>query len=492
MHYKNPKNRNEILLHPHVDNWVGKDNPIRLVDLIVDKVVLSNPDKFLWKGQTKVGCKSYAPATMLKLLLYGYLNKLPGSRCLERETYRNIELMWLLGELHPDHWTICEYRRENKEQIRFVTIEFRNFLKSENYIGCKRVAFDGSKFKAYAAREILSIKNIEKRLDDLDKTLDEYFDEFQKNDAIEELKDEIESLDSKKEINTALINKIVDLQKEIETLKLQKIQLEKTGKNYLAPNDSDANLMKSRDGKIPAYNGQIGVDAKNKMIVLGEISTSPTDIHLLKENTDNLKEQLDIEPDEIDADKGYGNLADIQNIEESSNTKCFIPLQENKSKKKDKENKIEFKYDPENDQYVCPEGKSLKLKQKNLKHRQQTCNVYHCKDCLGCPIREKCTESKKGRFIKRNINQQWVDKYKERMLKPKSKEKIKERKELVEHPFGSIKWMMGKLCFLLTSKEKVQIEFDLYTTVYNFKRLINIDNMELLLQKAENYAWKSA
>ena len=250
--------------------------------------------------------------------------------------------------------------------------------------------------------------------------------------------------------------------------------------------------MKSRDGKIPAYNGQIGVDAKNKMIVLGEISTSPTDINLLKENTDNLKGQLDIEPDEIEADKGYGNLADIQNIEESSNTKCFIPIQENKSKKKDKKNNIEFKYDPENDQYVCPEGKSLTLKQKNLKRRQLTYNVYHCKDCQECPIREKYTESKKGRFIKRNINQQWIGKYKERMLKPKSKEKTKERKELVEHPFGSIKWMMGKFCFILTGKEKVQIEFDLYTTVYNLKRLINIEDMELLLKKAENYAWKLA
>ena len=203
MHYKEPRNKNEILLFSHVDNWVGKDNPVRLIDLIVDKVVLSNPDKFLWKGQIKVGCKSYAPATMLKLLLYGYLNNLPGSRRLEKETYRNIELMWLLGELHPDHWTICKYRRDNKEQIRFVTIEFRNFLKSENYIGCKRVAFDGSKFKAYASRELLSMKNIEKRLNDLDKRLEEYLDEFQKTDTLEELR-----------------NEIVDLQKEIEALHL--------------------------------------------------------------------------------------------------------------------------------------------------------------------------------------------------------------------------------------------------------------------------------
>ena len=152
MHYKTPRSRDEILLHAHIDNWVGKDNPVRLIDLIVEKLVKSNPDTFQWKGQRNVGCKSYSPSTMLKLFLYGYLNKLPGSRCLEKETYRNIEMMWLLGDLHPDHWTICEYRRKNEEQIRFLTIEFRKFLKSENYIEGKSVAFDGSKFRQKSGR----------------------------------------------------------------------------------------------------------------------------------------------------------------------------------------------------------------------------------------------------------------------------------------------------------------------------------------------------
>jgi len=492
MHYKVPKNRNEILLHPHVDNWVGKDNPIRLIDLIVDKLVLSNPDKFLWKGQSKVGCKSYAPATMLKLLLYGYLNNLSGSRRIERETYRNLEMMWLLGELHPDHWTICEFRRENKEQIRFVTIGFRNFLKAENYIEGKCIGFDGSKIKAYASRDMLSIEKIEKRLENLDSKLEEYLNEFQEIDIVEELKEEIASLDYNKEINTALIDKIVNLQKKIEKLETQKTILEKSDKNYLSPNDIDANLMKSRDGKIPAYNGQIGVDSKHKMIVLGEISTATSDINLLKEDTDKLKEQINITPEEIEADKGYANLEDIKNIEENSDTKCFIPVPENKSTKKDKENKITFEYDAKNDQYICPEGKILKLKQKNKKWRNQLYHVYQCEDCAGCPLRKNCTSSQKGRMLYRNVNQGWIDKYKERMQKKKSKTKIKERKELVEHPFGSLKWMMGKLCFLLTGKEKVQIEFDLYTTVYNLKRLINIEDMETLFHKAENYAWNRA
>jgi len=154
MHYIQGTNKAEIILFPEVENWVSKNNPVRLIDLIVDKIVLSNPEKTIWKGQSNTGRKSFSPATMLKLFLYGYLNKVPGSRRMEAETYRNIELMWLLGELHPDHWTICEYRRENKEQIRFVTLEFRRFLKSEGYIDGKDVATDGSKFKANASKEL--------------------------------------------------------------------------------------------------------------------------------------------------------------------------------------------------------------------------------------------------------------------------------------------------------------------------------------------------
>lgn len=490
MHNIQPKNRDQILLYPQVKNWISKDNPIRLIDLIIDKLVLSNIEKFKWKGQTNTGRKSYAPETMLKLLLYGYINNLAGSRRLERETYRNIELMWLIGELHPDHWTICEYRRENKEQIRFVTIEFRKFLKSEKYIEGKIIAFDGSKFKAYANRDMLSFKTIEKRLYKINEKLDEYLDEFHKIDTIENLKEEFSDVPDAGSINIALIDKISDLQKEIEKLESQKKQLIKNNKTYLAPNDTDANLMKSRDGKIPAYNGQIGVDKKHKMLVLSEISTDSNDIKLLKNNTEKLQEQLNISPEETEADKGYANISDIKEIEENANTKCFIPLLENKSTKKDKENGIEFIYDKKNDKFKCSQGKFLKLKQKYKKKRDQYYNVYQCDDCTGCPLRKKCTSSKNGRSVCRNVNQDWIDKYKKLMQSKKSKEKIKQRKELAEHPFGSIKWIMGKFCFLLTKKEKVQIEFDLYATVYNLKRLINIDNMELLLQKAENYAWK--
>ena len=490
MHYKLPKDRDQIILFPQLDNWVEADNPVRLFDLLIDKLVSSQPEKFLWKGKSKVGCTSYSPATMLKLLLYGYLNRIAGSRRLENETYRNIELIWLLGDLHPDHWTICSFRRENKEQIRHVTIAFREFLKSEGYISGGTVATDGCKFKAYASKDMLTIKTIEQRLRKLDEKLNEYLDEFQKTDTIEDLKSELEPLEGGEQINSALIDKIADMQARIEKLQMQKEHLEESGKNYLAPNDPDANLVRSRDGMIPGYNIQAVTDGKHKMIAVAEITNETCDVGELKNNIEDLNEQLGIEPDTVEADKGYYNTNHIKDIEEESETTCYIPSTEVSKKEEDKKKGKENTYDRENDQYICSQGKTLKLKQRNHKKRNQVYNVYQGTQCGDCLLKGKCTSSKTGRIVKRNIEQDWIDQYKKRINARKAKEQILERKTIVEHPFGSIKLMMGKLHFLLTRKDKVQIEVDLYATAYNFKRLINIENMQLLLQKVDNFDWK--
>lgn len=492
MHYIQATDRAEIKLFPEVENWVGQNNPIRLIDLIVDKTICSNPDEFIWKGESHTGRKSYSPATMLKLLLYGYLNKIASSRRMESETYRNLELMWLLGELHPDHWTICEYRRNNEKHVRFITIEFRKFLKAEGYIDGKDVATDGSKFKAYASKDMLSLKNIEKRLEKVNEKLDEYLEEVKKADTIEVLTKEFADNFDGIDINKALIDKIADLQEQVSKLESQKRQLESSGKNYLAPNDPDANLMRGRDGKMPAYNVQTVVDKKHRMIATSEVSTEPNDIGELQNNLDDLAGQLDIVPETAEADTGYFNTNQIKEIEENTKTKCYIPSPKNSKKEEDKKTGIEFTYDKENDEYKCSQGKTLKLKHKNHKHRNQIYNVYQSKDCNDCPLKEKCTTSKIGRIIKRNINQDWIDSFKERMQEEKSKQKIHERKTIVEHPFGTLKWMMGKFHFLLTRKKRVQIEIDLYATAYNLKRLLNIDTIELLMQKVDNHAWERA
>ena len=486
MHYKNPKDRDELLLYPNIDLWVGKDNPVRLIDLVVEKFINDNAADCSWGGHSSKGCTSYSPATMLKLLLYCYLNWIPGSRRMENETYRNIEIIWLLGELKPDHWTICKFRRENDGLIRAVAIEFRKFLKGNGYIEGKTVVFDGSKMKAYAGRDMYSEKKLKSRIENIEHTLQKYLDNVEETDELED------RLEQESQDKDDLIKKIKKLEDEKDKLEEFNKQLKESGKKYLSPTDPDANLMKSRDGKMPCYNVQTGVDAKHHMIAIAEVTTDESDISLLKNDFKKLNDLLGFTPKEIEADKGYGNINQIKEIQETSDTVCYIPLQEQPSKKQDKKNGIEFIYNTDNDTFTCSSNKILQLHSRDYSQGDQKYNIYKCHDCLGCTIKNKCTKSKTGRAIKVNVNHEWIDKYREWLEKKETIEKIKQRKTIVEHPFGTIKMIMGKFCFILRKKQKVQIEVDLYSTVYNLKRLINIENMGSLLQKVEKYNWKIA
>jgi transposase len=486
MHYKKPKDRNELLLYPNIDLWVEPNSSVRLIDLIIERFISENADACSWGGHNAHGCTSYSPSTLLKLLMYCYFNWIPGSRRMENETYRNIEVIWLLGDLKPDHWTICKFRRENPGLIRLVALEFRKFLMSGGYIEGKTLAFDGSKMKAYAGRDMYSEKKIKSRIENIEQTLEKYLDNMEEIDELEnrleqesndkvELKKKIEKLENEK-------NKLEELGK----------QLKESGKRFISPTDPDANLMKSRDGKMPCYNVQTGVDAKHHMITLAEATTDECDINLLKGDFQNLQEQLGFRPKEIEADKGYGNVNQIKEIQETSDTICYVPMQEPPTKKTDRENGVEFIHNADNDTFTCPNNKILQLYTKGFRQQDQTYNIYKCKDCFGCPIKSRCTKSKTGRAIKVNVNHQWIDHYREWIGKKENIEKIKHRKSIVEHPFGTIKMIMGKFCFLLRKKHKVQIEVDLYTTVYNLKRLINIENMGNLHQKVRKYDWKIA
>jgi len=486
MHYKEPKNRNELLLYPNIDLWVTQDNPVRLIDLVIEKFVKENPTLCSWGGHSDRGCTSYSPSTLLKLLLYCYFNWIPGSRRMENETYRNIEVIWLLGELRPDYWTICKFRRENLGMIRSVAIEFRKFLKKSGYIEGKSIAFDGSKMKAYAGRDVYSVDRLRNRIENIEHTLEKYLDNVEETD---ELEDRLEQ-DSKDKVD--LKKKIRKLEDEKEKLEELKKHLKETGKGKLSPTDPDANVMKCRDGKMPCYNVQTGVDTRHHMIALAEITTDECDINLLKPDLENLTEQLGFTPDEIEADKGYGNATQIREIQETSGITCYIPMPEPPTKRQDRENGIKFIYNPDNDTFTCLNNKTLQKHSRDYKQDDQTYNVYKCHDCKECPIKGKCTKSKTGRAIKANVNHIWIDNYREWIGKIENMEKVQHRKTVVEHPFGTIKTMMGKFCFLLRKKHKVQIEIDLYTTAYNLKRLINIENMENLLQKVGKYNWKIA
>lgn len=483
MHYKDSQDRHQVMMLSY-DSMISQDNPVRLLDVMCRRFVESNPNQFFKKGKKKAGRKAYSPIALLNLLVYGYFNGISTSRKLEKESHRNIEVIWLMEGLQPDHWIISDFRKENGEAIKSFLHTFRSFLKDQSYITGERIVFDGSKVKAYASKDMLTQSGILKKLDNIEKNLSEYFKSMEQLDSLEN-KDE------------KFTNEIEELKRSIEKKEAQKKsltqineKLEQKDLKRITVNDPEAVLVKSRNGKFAGYNLQIGVDSQNHFIVTNYLTTDVNDRKQLEECVKETISQLGVKPKEAVADKGYGNFKDIFSLQ-GQGVDCFVPLQTVANDKKEEEGLV-FTYDKLQDRYTCPQGNFLNLKAKNIKSSDSFYDKYQCKDCAKCPIKNECTTSKYGRAIKRNVEQEKIDLYKTKLKEERVVKAIKDRKNIVEHPFGTIKSLMGKFDLVLCGKYKAGIEIDLYTLAYNLKRLGNIQKPDLLLKQAKNYNWKAA
>ena len=272
MNYIKPADRDQYQLLSSLEDLIAEDNAVRIIDTIVDSIIIKNQEMFERQRETEAGRPAYADRIILKLILYGYFNGIKSSRKLEVESYRNQEVMWLIGNLKPDHWTISNYRKENGDKIKFITKAFRKFLKDSGYIKLKRVAIDGSKIKANTNREMLTLEKIEKKLESVETQIEQYLRTIAEEDTKEDIIDELGSVEDQS-VNSKYLDKIIELQKEVEQLQLQKKILEEENRKTISTADPEAPLMKSRDGYIPAYNVQIAVDAENKMIADSEVTT---------------------------------------------------------------------------------------------------------------------------------------------------------------------------------------------------------------------------
>jgi transposase len=311
MHYIIPDDRNQVTFMQSLDDLVPSEHYVRLIDALIDAIVSANPGEFAYKGQKNSGRRAYNPVTMLKLFLYGYLNSIKTSRKLERECHRNIEVIWLVGNLKPDHKSIADYRKDNAAAIKYVTKKFRHFLRDKGYIKGKLIAIDGSKVKANTNKDMLTIKKIEHRLDHLDKTLDRYLEQLLINDRREDLLEEIDESSSDDDFkdpgntNQVLLDKISKLQEQVENLQKQKDILLSQSRTSISQSDPQANLMRSRDGMIPAYNTQIAVDQAYYMIAHSQVFEDSNDTKLLEPMLKELEQETDLIPEAAVTDCGY-------------------------------------------------------------------------------------------------------------------------------------------------------------------------------------------
>jgi transposase len=477
-----PVSRDQLMLPSSIEDYVSTDHMVRFIDAFVDKVLDAYPELLSSKGKSVEGRPCYSPHCMSKLLIYGYLNSISSSRKLEKESKRNLEVIWLMNNLCPDHWTISDFRKDHKELIRRITIDFRKFLKDCDYIKGVSISGDGTKVKAYVSRSPLSLKQIDKKLENAEKEIERYLAQLNDNDAIE---NEQEAM---LETSEELKNKVAVLQNQIEKLESRKALLVAADREWLSSTDPQAKLMKSKNGFIPAYNVQNTVDNDTHFITTCEVTDYPNDYYSFEENATTLKEQLGIVPQTYLADGGYANEEQVQSLEQQG-IECIVPFQkESQSKETEQKHGISFTYDEKSDSFTCSQGKTLSLIQTNQKKRQHFVNKYQCKQCKQCPVKQHCTKSKQGRIIYRRTDNKWLNDYKEKLKTKEFKQKFKQRKCVVEHPFGTMKYLMGQIPILLRGKEKVQVEMDLYATAYNLIRLMNLESVPTLLEKLK--AWQ--
>lgn len=474
MDYIEGSNRDQFLLFPQsLDEYISDDNPVRFIDAFVDNLDLKEHG-FKHAVLQETGRPPYHPGVLLKLYVYGYLNRIRSSRRLERESHRNVEVIWLTGKLMPDHKTIANFRRDNREAIREVCRAFTRFCRELDLFGGELVAIDGSKFKAVNNKgRNFTDRRLKRAMKDIEKKIDAYLDELDENDAQEPEERELTAEELKEKIKA--------LRERMKSYKGFKKQMEETEETQVSLTDPDSRSMPLGGGQKTqvGYNVQVAVDEKNKLIIDHEVTNDVNDLGLLSRMARQAKETLGVEELEVLADMGYYDGQQVKDCLDEGITP-YIPKPDTSANKKlGLFTKNDFRYDPELDCYWCPAEQKLTVRfQSEEKGRIR--RYYATSACSDCPLKPKCTRSKTGRRISRWGYEEVMEEMQQRVqLCP---EKVKLRKQLAEHPFGTIKHHMNQGHFLMKGLTNVGAEMSLSVLAYNLKRVIKISGVPAMVQ----------
>jgi transposase len=486
-----PTDRSQITFMTSLDDMVASDHSVRLIDALIDKIIAQDTEYFDHLApQSLVGRRGYSAAALIKLYMYGYIHGISSSRKLEAEATRNIEVIWLLSGLKPSYKVIADYRRDYPDQIRRVNEQIVRFLVDNGWIDGKRIAVDGTKLKAYTGWEMVDEQDLDKRLASARKQLDGWLGELMANDLADEL-DEPDCDDGQPNGEPELMERIGRLRQKVDRLEGLKEELARQQTTRISPADPEARLMRSaRSGKHPAYNVQISVDSANKMIVAASATDHANDFKQLTPMAWLSAARLGKIPGEVLADTGYADLGDVKAIEEQTTATCYIP--ENDTPLKNRS--IQFTYHPDDDQYECSQGQPLipKVKAQFHKAKQAYVDIYQGTRCLECPVATECTSAKSGiRRLRVYHGAEWRHTYAKRMASRYGKQRVAERKGLVEHVFGTLRYWMGQIPLKLRGLRKVQTDMDLYSGAYNIKRWTSMDKSFKGLMK-EVIGWDPA
>jgi transposase len=462
MHIQGEDRFQSVMFPEVLEDYVPQDAQVRYVDAFVDRLDLEALN-FQKATAKTTGRPPYHPGDLLKLYLYGYLNRLRSSRKLEQETYRNLEVIWLLRKLHPDFKTIADFRKNNGQAIRNLCQLFTLMCRNEGLFGGEMVAIDGSKFKACNSKKRNFTQSKLKRLiKETDKKIDEYLQELDRQDQVEA---EIQNV-TKEELR----KKIDRLDENLKKYLAYQDQMKTTGQTQVSLTDPDSRAMYLGQAIQISYNVQFAVDSKYKMILDHEVTNSVTDLGQLSPLALRAKNLLGVSGFELLADRGYYFGEQIKECCDAGITPYIPKPNTSANLKKKMFSKEHFTFIPESDSYRCPAGKSLTYRFSTTE-RGRDIRYYMASECKRCPIKVKCTRNDYRRLT-RLEDEGVLDDMAVRLRQNPHKYDL--RQTLAEHPFGTLKRSMNQDHFLMRGLEKVKTEMSFSVLAYNLKRVFNI------------------
>jgi transposase len=448
-----------------LEDWVNEDNPVRVIDVFVDELDLAELG-FDRVAPKETGRPAYHPSVLLKLYVYGYLNRVQSSRRLEREAGRNVEVMWLTGRLAPDHKTIADFRKDNGRAIRRVCARFVELCRTLGLFGEASVAIDGSKFKAVNNRDRnFTRAKMDRRRAQIEESVARYLHQLDSADRQE-------PSPARTMKTTRLREKIARLRHEMKRLEALDAHMRETADQQISLTDPDARSMATsgRGSGVVGYNVQAAVDTKHHLIVAHDVTNVGSDRSQLSRIARHTKATLDVERLEAVADRGYFDSEEILACEKAGITVTLPKPMTSGNKAKGRFVKADFRYVARDDVYICPAGDRLTYRYTN-EERGLTLRRYWTNACLSCAIKQRCTTGKQRR-ITRWQHEHVLEAVQRRL--DEHPEKMRQRRETVEHPFGTIKARMGATHFLMKTLPRVATEMALHVLAYNLTRVVNI------------------
>jgi transposase len=436
-----------------------------VIEVFIDELDLASLG-FSGMTPAATGRPAYRPATLLKIYLYGYLNRIQSSRRLEREAQRNVELMWLTGRLAPDFKTIADFRKDNGMAIRAVCAQFVGLCRRLKLFTHAVVAIDGSKFKAVNNRDKnYTVAKVTGRMEQVEASIARYLRALDRADR--------EEGDVAETKSVRLKEKIAGLRQQMQALKVMEHRVQEAPDQQVSLTDPDARSM-ATSGKGTAtvgYNVQIAVDAEHHLIVAHEVINQGYDRHQLAPMALKAQQATGCEQITALADRGYFSGDQVLLCDGTGVAPVVPKTLTSSGAKRGFFTRQDFIYNAEHDHYTCPAGAKLTKVHRRADHTQDFDRYRHLSACFTCPLRLQCTPTKR-RIIKRWVNEDVLDRMQDRL--DRMPEAMAVRRQTVEHPFGTLKAWMGATHFLTRTLDKVRTEMSLHVLAYNLKRMIAI------------------